>query len=35
MDKASETVIKVGDMLDDTVRYLHVEHDAFHKRVEN
>ena len=35
MDKASEAVIKVGDVLDDIVRYLHVEHDVFHKRVGN
>ena len=34
MDKASETVIKVGDVL-DIVRYLHVEHDVFHKRMGN
>ena len=35
MDKASETVIRVGDILDDIVRYLHVEHGVFHKRVGN
>ena len=33
MDKASEIAIKVGDVLDDIVRYLHVEHDVFHKGV--
>ena len=35
MDKASETVIKVGDVLNDIVSCLHVEHDVFHKRVGN